>query len=132
MIGRFPILDISPVTYFGGELIGAKAIPNERISISATIIREGHDSFSVAGMNSFPEVKVPKRMPMAQSCQELLRAQQSEFQPLRRWVLMSFTFPRFIQLVSPIEKAEITHLKLARATREFLGELEILRADMTL
>jgi len=46
MIGRFPILDISPVTYFGDELIGAKAIPNERISISATIIREGHDSFS--------------------------------------------------------------------------------------
>ena len=46
MIGRFPILDISPVTYFGGELIGAKAIANERISISATIIREGHDSFS--------------------------------------------------------------------------------------
>jgi len=45
MIGRFPILDISPVTYFGGELIGAKAIPNERITISATIIREGHDSF---------------------------------------------------------------------------------------
>ena len=50
MIGRFPILDISPVTYFGGELIGAKAIPNERISISATIIREGHDSFSAVAV----------------------------------------------------------------------------------
>ena len=45
MIGRFPILDISPVTYFGGELVGAKAIPNERLPIGATIIREGHDSF---------------------------------------------------------------------------------------
>jgi starch synthase (maltosyl-transferring) len=45
MIGRFPILDISPVTYFGGEIIGAKAIPNEEIPVSATIIREGHDSF---------------------------------------------------------------------------------------
>jgi starch synthase (maltosyl-transferring) len=45
MIGRFPILEISPVTYFGGEIIGAKAIPNEEIPISATIIREGHDSF---------------------------------------------------------------------------------------
>ena len=45
MIGRFPILDISPVTYFGGEFIGAKAIPNERLTIGATIIREGHDSF---------------------------------------------------------------------------------------
>ncbi|MGA1590973.1 MAG: maltotransferase domain-containing protein [Candidatus Nanopelagicaceae bacterium] len=45
MIGRFPILDISPVTYFGGEFIGAKAIPKERLTIGATIIREGHDSF---------------------------------------------------------------------------------------
>ena len=45
MIGRFPILDISPVTYFGGEFVGAKAIPNERLPIGATIIREGHDSF---------------------------------------------------------------------------------------
>ena len=45
MIGRFPILDISPVTQFGGEFIGAKAIPNEEIPVSATIIREGHDGF---------------------------------------------------------------------------------------
>ena len=45
MIGRFPILDISPVTYFGGEFIGAKAIPQEEITVGATIIREGHDSF---------------------------------------------------------------------------------------
>ena len=45
MIGRFPILDISPVTHFGGELIGAKAIPNEEIPVQATIIREGHESF---------------------------------------------------------------------------------------
>ncbi len=45
MIGRFPILDISPVTFFGGDFIGAKAIPQEEITIGATIIREGHDSF---------------------------------------------------------------------------------------
>ena len=45
MIGRFPILDISPVTHFGGEMIGAKAIPNEEIPVQATIIREGHESF---------------------------------------------------------------------------------------
>jgi starch synthase (maltosyl-transferring) len=45
MIGRFPILDISPVTYFGGEFIGAKAIPQEEITVGATIIREGHESF---------------------------------------------------------------------------------------
>jgi len=45
MIGRFPILDISPVTYFGGEFIGAKAIPQEEVTVGATIIREGHESF---------------------------------------------------------------------------------------
>ena len=45
MIGRFPILDISPVTHFGEERIGAKAIVNERVTVGATIIREGHESF---------------------------------------------------------------------------------------
>jgi len=45
MIGRFPILDISPVTHFGGEYVGAKAVVNEAIPVSATIIREGHETF---------------------------------------------------------------------------------------
>jgi starch synthase (maltosyl-transferring) len=45
MIGRFPILDISPVTYFGGKFIGAKAIPQEEITVGATIIRQGHETF---------------------------------------------------------------------------------------
>ena len=45
MIGRFPILDVSPVVEFGGERVGVKAIPNESITVSATIIREGHDGF---------------------------------------------------------------------------------------
>ena len=43
MIGRFPIVDISPVVFFGGEFVGAKAIPNESLPISATIVREGHE-----------------------------------------------------------------------------------------
>ena len=46
MIGRFPILDIAPVVIFGSDHVGAKAVPNEALPISATIIREGHDSFS--------------------------------------------------------------------------------------
>ena len=46
MIGRFPILDIAPVVIFGSDYVGAKAVPNEALPISATIIREGHDSFS--------------------------------------------------------------------------------------
>ena len=64
MIGRFPILDISPVTYFGGEIIGAKAIPNEEIAISATIIREGHDLFIAHVVLIDPRGKEISRTPM--------------------------------------------------------------------
>ncbi len=64
MIGRFPILDISPVTYFGGEFIGAKAIPNERLPIGATIIREGHDSFEAFAVLVDPKGKEVTRTPM--------------------------------------------------------------------
>jgi starch synthase (maltosyl-transferring) len=46
MIGRFPIVDISPTIYFGGEFVGAKAIVHESFPISATILREGHEGFS--------------------------------------------------------------------------------------
>ena len=61
MIGRFPILDISPVTYFGGEFIGAKAIPNEQLPIGATIIREGHDSFEAFAILIDPNGKEVER-----------------------------------------------------------------------
>lgn len=47
MITRFPVVDISPTTYFGGEFIAAKAIPHEAITIAATVFREGHESFEV-------------------------------------------------------------------------------------
>lgn len=45
MIGRIPITDISPVVLFGGEFLPVKAIPNEKITITATIIREGDAAF---------------------------------------------------------------------------------------
>ena len=64
MIGRFPILDISPVTQFGGEFIGAKAIPNEEIPVSATIIREGHDSFEAHVILVDPRGKEVSRVAM--------------------------------------------------------------------
>ncbi len=64
MIGRFPILDISPVTFFGGEFIGAKAIPNERLPIGATIIREGHDSFEAYAVLIDPKGKEAARVAM--------------------------------------------------------------------
>ena len=44
MIGRIPITDISPATYFGGEFVPAKAIPGEAIPVEASIYREGHDA----------------------------------------------------------------------------------------
>ena len=64
MIGRFPILDISPVTHFGGELIGAKAIPNEEIPVQATIIREGHDGFQAHVILIDPRGKEVSRVSM--------------------------------------------------------------------
>ena len=44
MINRIPVSDISPTIWFGGEFVPAKAIANESIKISATVIREGHDA----------------------------------------------------------------------------------------
>jgi starch synthase (maltosyl-transferring) len=42
LIGRFPIADISPVVFFGGEFFPVKAIPGESIAVAATVIHEGH------------------------------------------------------------------------------------------
>jgi starch synthase (maltosyl-transferring) len=64
MIGRFPILDISPVTEFGGEYVGAKAIPNEKITLGATVIREGHDPFEAYGILTNPAGQVAERVKM--------------------------------------------------------------------
>jgi len=67
MIGRFPILDISPVVEFGGELVGAKAIVNEELKVSATIIREGHDGFSAFVILLDPKGKEFSRTPMRET-----------------------------------------------------------------
>jgi len=64
MIGRFPILDISPVTEFGGEYVGAKAIPNEKITIGATVIREGHDPFETYAVLTDPSGREVERVQM--------------------------------------------------------------------
>ncbi|MEY3704724.1 MAG: hypothetical protein RLY29_96 [Actinomycetota bacterium] len=64
MIGRFPILDIAPVTLFGGEFVGAKAVPNEQIPIGATIIREGHDSFEAFAILVDPKGKAVQKVAM--------------------------------------------------------------------
>ena len=46
MIGRIPILDVQPVVRVASELganTPAKAVPDERFGVSATIFREGHE-----------------------------------------------------------------------------------------
>ena len=58
MIGRFPILDVSPSVEFGGDQVGVKAIPDESIKVSATIIREGHEGFSASVLLIDPKGKV--------------------------------------------------------------------------
>ena len=44
MINRFPITEIAPSVFFGGEFLPVKAVAGEEIEISATIFREGHDA----------------------------------------------------------------------------------------
>ena len=58
MIGRFPILDVSPSVEFGGDQVGVKAIPDELIKVSATIIREGHEGFSASVLLIDPKGRV--------------------------------------------------------------------------
>ena len=64
MITRFPVVDIAPTIYFGGEFLPAKAIANEAIPVSATIFREGHDSFTADVLLFNPEGKAVSRSTM--------------------------------------------------------------------
>ncbi len=66
MIGRFPILDIAPRVEFGGEFVGVKAITHESIEVSATIIREGHDSLSAQVILYGPNGAEISRTPMVE------------------------------------------------------------------
>ncbi|HEV3292054.1 MAG TPA: alpha-1,4-glucan--maltose-1-phosphate maltosyltransferase [Streptosporangiaceae bacterium] len=51
MIGRIPILDVQPVLDCGRR--PAKAVPGEIFEVSATVFREGHESFA-AGVALYP------------------------------------------------------------------------------
>ena len=64
MIGRFPIIDIAPVIRFGDEVIGVKAVPGEKIAVSATVTREGHDALGVHAVLFDPNGKESARHPM--------------------------------------------------------------------
>ncbi|MEV2276272.1 alpha-1,4-glucan--maltose-1-phosphate maltosyltransferase [Nocardiopsis sp. NPDC049922] len=60
MIGRLPILDISP----DNDLGPVKAVPGERFTVAATVIREGHDSLAAGVVLHSPEGRREALVPM--------------------------------------------------------------------
>jgi len=46
LISRIAISDISPAVFFGGEFLPVKAVPGERITVSATAVIEGHEKLT--------------------------------------------------------------------------------------
>ena len=66
MITRFPIVDVQPSIYFGGEWVPAKAVPNESLPVYATIFREGHDTFEAHALLFDPNGVMVERKPMRQ------------------------------------------------------------------
>lgn len=64
MIGRLPIIDIAPTVYFGREFVGIKAVPDEKFTVSATIIREGHDGVEASALLFDPAGKLFSRTSM--------------------------------------------------------------------
>ncbi len=57
MIGRIPILDVQPVVRVASELgasAPAKAVPDERFMVSATVFREGHEMLGTGVMLTDP------------------------------------------------------------------------------
>ena len=60
VIGRLPILDISP----SNELGPVKAVPHERFTVGATVIREGHDSLAAGVVLHSPRKRREALIPM--------------------------------------------------------------------
>ncbi len=58
MIGRLPIIDVAPTVYFGRQFVGIKAIPHEKFTVSATVIREGHEKLEVSALLYDPAGKL--------------------------------------------------------------------------
>ena len=60
MIGRLPILDISP----SNDLGPVKSVPGERFTVEATVIREGHDSLAAGVVVHSPKGRRHDLVPM--------------------------------------------------------------------
>src|SRR5690349_8493823 len=52
MVGRIPVLDVTPVVQHGRR--PAKAVPGEEFAVSALVFREGHDQFGAEVMLTDP------------------------------------------------------------------------------
>ena len=67
MISRITISDISPAVFFGGEFLPVKAIPGERITVSATAVIEGHEKLTAEIVLHSDNGKVVSRSAMVEN-----------------------------------------------------------------
>lgn len=67
MISRIAISDISPAVFFGGEFLPVKAVPGERITISATAVIEGHEKLTAEIVLHSDNGKVVSRSAMIEN-----------------------------------------------------------------
>ena len=67
MISRIAISDISPAVFFGGEFLPVKAVPGERITVSATAVIEGHEKLTAQVVLHSDNGKVVSRSEMAEN-----------------------------------------------------------------
>jgi starch synthase (maltosyl-transferring) len=67
LISRIAISDISPAVFFGGEFLPVKAIPGERITVSATAVIEGHEKLTAEIVLHSDNGKVVSRSAMVEN-----------------------------------------------------------------
>jgi len=67
LISRIAISDISPAVFFGGEFLPVKAVPGERITVSATAVIEGHEKLTAQVVLHSDNGKVVSRSEMAEN-----------------------------------------------------------------
>ncbi|MDP1851598.1 MAG: DUF3416 domain-containing protein [Candidatus Planktophila sp.] len=67
MISRIAISDISPAVFFGGEFLPVKAVPGERITVSATVVIEGHEKLTAEIVLHSDNGKVVSRSAMVEN-----------------------------------------------------------------
>lgn len=67
MISRIAISDISPAVFFGGEFLPVKAVPGERITVSATAVIEGHEKLTAEIVLHSDNGKVVSRSAMIEN-----------------------------------------------------------------